>query len=149
MSSSYPGRALGSSWIVAHALRSPSFRNSSRSCPKSNSSISSSLTIARASDRNNRRWPSALGWSSHAAISSSAGSNASNASEEIKDGQSLVRRDGLEPRDRLRAAEGESALPTRGMMTITSGMPALRHSRGNGCRAFCRTHPSKAVEAFA
>ena len=54
---------------------------------------------------------------------------------QIEDGQSLVGRDGLEPRDRLGAGCGLSALPTRGMITIasgTAGCPALRGDRAHG-----------------
>ena len=47
---------------------------------------------------------------------------------EVEDGESVVGRDGLEPRDRLGPSDGTSALPTRGMITIASGTPAARHS---------------------
>ena len=91
--------------------------------------MSWSLTIARARARNKRRWPIALGWSSQAAISICARVERVEGVREVEDRQSLVGCDGLEPRNGLGTALAvQSDLPTRGMITITSGTPAARHS---------------------
>ena len=68
---------------------------------------------------------------------------------EVEDRQSLVGRDGLEPRDGLGAAGGESALPTRGMITIASGTPADPALRRDRCPGSCRKGPSKTAAAYA
>ena len=59
------------------------------------------------------------------------GSNGSNASERSKTVSPWWAAMAFKRATGSARAEGESALPTRGMITIASGMPAIRHSSGD------------------